>query len=189
LLSGSFNRLYDLDVTLGFVAAVQRLQPAALTLLTNGSSCWERRVSEVGGVVASVPFAEMPGRVQASHAGLSICRTDDSAAIAGALPTKIAEFLATGRPVVVNAGLGDMDTLLARHRCGVVLRDNSREGLDDAAHRLSALVEDDLTPKRCRAAAIEHFDLDEGVTKLLEVYRSVEAGTGSSRGLLTGSQR
>jgi glycosyltransferase involved in cell wall biosynthesis len=173
LLSGTFNRLYDLGLTLRFVAALRRLRPTDLTLLRPGASVWDRPVVEAGGSLARASFAEMPARVRASHAGLSICRTDNRAAIAGAAPTKLAEFLASGRPVVVNAGLGDLDDLLTRHRCGVVLNDGSPAEVDAAAHHLRDLVDDDLTPARCRAAAAEQFDLEQGVSRLLDVYRRV----------------
>ncbi len=173
MLSGTFNSLYDLDSTLQFLGAVRRIRPAALTLVRPEPSRWDQPVLDAGGSVTGAPFAEMPAKVRASHAGLCICKTDHPAAISGAVPTKIAEFLATGRPVVVNAGLGDMDDLVIRHGCGVIVRDQSVDTLDEAARGLSALIDDELTPMRCRAAATEHFDLARGISSLLDVYRSV----------------
>lgn len=170
LLSGSFNALYDLDLTLRFLEAMRRVRPSDLTLVRPDPSAWDHPVGAAGGTVTTASFDDMPGRVRASHAGLSICRTDDRAAIAGAAPTKLAEFLASGRPVVVNAGLGDMDDLIARYECGVVLGDTSERGLGEAALRLGTLVDDERTPLRCRAAAAENFDLEKGISKLLEVY-------------------
>jgi glycosyltransferase involved in cell wall biosynthesis len=139
------------------------------------ASSWDRPIVDAGGDLAHATFAEMPARIRGSHAGLSIRRPDHLAALAGCAPIKLAEFLATGRPVVVNAKLGDMDDLVARHKCGVVLTDRSDDGLERGAHDLNALLADDGTPNRCRAAAVEHFSLETGIERLLEVYRMARA--------------
>jgi glycosyltransferase involved in cell wall biosynthesis len=86
------------------------------------------------------------------------------------MPTKIGEFLATGRPVVVSPGIGDMDSLLGRFSCGVVLDSSSVTGLDRATDELLQLLDDDGTAGRCRALAEEHFSLDRAVDILLEAY-------------------
>jgi glycosyltransferase involved in cell wall biosynthesis len=86
------------------------------------------------------------------------------------MPTKIAEFLATGRPVVVNRGLGDLDWLLPDSQAGVVLRSSDPEDVDGAADSLLAMLKDPATPGRCRALASRHFDIDVGVRTLLQVY-------------------
>ncbi len=98
-------------------------------------------------------------------------RSDIGASNRAATPTKIGEFLASGRPVVVNAGLGDLDELLARYDCGVVMPDNGDIGLDAAADELGRLLSDAGTPERCRALAEEHFNLDLGVDQLLLAYQ------------------
>ncbi|MDP9073610.1 MAG: glycosyltransferase [Actinomycetota bacterium] len=176
LLSGSFNRLYDQDVTFRFFQAVRRVRPAALTLVRPKPTQWDRTIIEIGGALAAATFAEMPAHIRASHVGLAICRTDNTAAIAGAAPTKLAEFLSTGRPVVVNAGLGDMDNIINHHHCGVILTDHSEDAVDQSARALDALLNDDLTPTRCRMAAEEHFDLELGISKLIDVYERVLQG-------------
>ena len=46
--------------------------------------------------------------------GLAVCRADAGPALLAAMPTKIGELLASGSPVVVNRGLGDMDALIEK---------------------------------------------------------------------------
>lgn len=88
-----------------------------------------------------------------------------------ATPTKIGEFLACGRPVVVNDRLGDLDVLLPKYDAGVIVSNSSDLELDRVADEIERLVTDPGTPTRCRALAEDHFDLDAGVQKLLEAYR------------------
>jgi len=173
LLSGSYNALYDLPTMLRLVAALRRRRPASLTLLRPAATPWDEAVGAEGGQVASSSFAEMPGRVRAHHAGLSVCVTGDRLALLGAMPTKIGEFLASGRPVVVNAGLGDCDVLLPDAGAGIILRGTDDASVERAASELIELLDDPETPRRCRQLAERHFSLEQAVTTLLEVYREI----------------
>lgn len=173
LLSGSYNALYDLPTMLRLVTALRRQRPATLTLLRPAPNQWDDSALADGGRVEFSSFADMPGHVGAHHAGLSVCVTHEPMALIGAMPTKIGEFLATGRPVVVNAGLGDCDTLLQDSGTGVVLSGTEDDALDRAASELIELLADPETPTRCRLLAERHFSLDQAVTTLLEVYQRI----------------
>lgn len=178
LLSGSVNPLYDPSTMLRFAQRLDQLRPAQLALLRPRNTVWEEvdeMVVGAGGTVGSSTFEEMPGHIASHHAGLSVCHTSHPAAIAGAMPTKIGEFLASGRPVVVNTGLGDCDRLLVDSGTGVVLSGTDGTAIDDGCRALLSLLDDPGTPDRCRALAAEHFSLDAGVETLLQVYRSVAA--------------
>jgi glycosyltransferase involved in cell wall biosynthesis len=111
----------------------------------------------------------MPGHVHAAHVGLGVLRPV-GVSNAGAMPTKLGEFLAAGRPVVVSPGLGDMDRFLSDFDCGVVLTDMSAVGLGHAAEEVERLIDDPDTPTRCRALAEERFSLPAGVKRLLAAY-------------------
>lgn len=175
LLSGSFNALYDLAATLDFVRAVRRRHPADLRLVRPHEGPWDAAVRGEDGSIGSAPFEEMPAEVRRSHAGICICRRDQPSAIVAAMPTKIGEFLASGRPVVVNRGLGDMDRLASEYGCAVVIDDDSASSSEAAAERLLALVDDPASAERCRRAAEAHFSLDDGVDRLLGVYAAIAA--------------
>lgn len=175
LLAGSLSGLYDIDTMLRLFELLRARRPTELTVLTPAATPWDEsfraHVAQVGHATAQ----EMPDRVREHHVGLSIRRFDVGVTSYSAMPTKLGEFLATGRPVVVNTGLGDLDELLSRHDCGVVLRDGSDDELARAVAELDRLLEDPKTPLRCRALAEEHFDVDRGVDQLLDAYRQAVA--------------
>jgi glycosyltransferase involved in cell wall biosynthesis len=85
------------------------------------------------------------------------------------MPTKIAEFLACGRPVVVNSGLGDFDQYLSEFNAGVILS-GTRADTKAKAQELMNLLSDPETPYRCRALAEKYFDIREGAKKYLDLY-------------------
>ena len=92
-----------------------------------------------------------------------------------AMPTKIGEFLASGRPVVVNPGLVDAAGLVERSDCGVVYGRSPSTGVTEAVDRLELLLTDPDLPGRCRSLAEAHFDLDRGVDRLLAVYEELRS--------------
>lgn len=176
LLSGSFNPLYDLDTSVRFIRRLRRRRPVEVTVLSPDLAVGEVFAREVAATAGTVPFAEMPEQVARHHVGLSIWKESAGVGLRAAAPTKLAEFLATGRVVVVNAGLGDMRDHLGAHDCGVALAGTTDADLDDGADQLLRLVDDHGVAARCRALAEERYDVDRAVDTLVELYRRAAAG-------------
>ena len=170
LLAGSLSGLYDIDTMIRLFRKLGAQRAVELTVLTPSPTPWDATFRDSGAQVGHASPGEMPARVREHHVGLSIRRFDVGVTGFSATPTKLGEFLATGRPVVVNAGLGDLDELLAGHDCGVVLDSASDAELDRAVAELDRLLDDPKMPMRCRALAEEHFNVDRGVDRLLEAY-------------------
>jgi glycosyltransferase involved in cell wall biosynthesis len=170
LYSGTYNKYYDLELSRRFIEALKRL-----------ASCevhWARpKESQISSLNAgessnfSATQPEMANLMSEYSFGISICKEDAGLSLKAAMPTKIAEFLAIGRPVVVNAGLGDCDELFARSKTGVVIgRDDD---LTQKAIELYELCLDPETQGRCRSLAEEHFSLDQGVKNYLQIYKEM----------------
>jgi glycosyltransferase involved in cell wall biosynthesis len=104
--------------------------------------------------------------------GVSVCKLDAGPSLSAAMPTKIAEFLASGRPIVVNKGLGDMDEFLKEFEVGVTL-DGTRENLKESAYKLIDLLSDVETPQRCRDLAEKYFSMDIGASKYIQIYSQI----------------
>lgn len=173
LLAGTINRYYDVPAMIRLVAELQRRRPTALVLASPGETSWEAELAPLAPERVTATPEEMPPLVASAHVGLSVCRDDAGVSLVGSMPTKIGEFLATGRPVVVNSRLGDAAAIVDEHRCGVVLGDTGDGGIATAVDTLEALLVDPSLPDRCRAVAELHFDLERAVDRLAEVYRSI----------------
>lgn len=172
MLSGTLNAYYDVPTMLRLVDRMDVGRPKELVVFSPLPTFWDSYFDRAGVERMSSPPEAMPRQTAAAHVGLSVCRFDAGVSLTAAMPTKVAEFLACGRPVVVNAGLGDMDEIIAGYRCGVVLPDPTAPSLDRAIEQLQTLVADPETPARCRAAAENYFDLDQAVTDLIALYRN-----------------
>lgn len=168
LLAGTLNAYYDVPLMVELVTQWQRRRHVQLSLITPAETPWDTKFSQLLAVRSTATFEQMPERVAAAHVGLSVCRSDAGVSLTASMPTKIAEFLATGRPVVVNHNLGDAGRLVEQHHAGVAVR--AGDATSDVLDRLDELVEDPGTAARCRRLALEHFDLDHAIDGLVEAY-------------------
>lgn len=169
-LAGTLNRFYDVPAMVRLTQLAQQRRPTELHVVAPAATPWDRLFSSVGAQRERGTYETMPRLVSSAHAALSLCRMDAGVSLLAAMPTKIGEYLAAGRPVLVNRGLGDADVLLESHQAGVVVDDTSDAGLAQALDRLDVLLDDPRTPARCRLLAEEHFDVERGVDRLVHAY-------------------
>jgi glycogen synthase len=76
--------------------------------------------------------------------------------------------------VISNAGVGDLDDILAGDRTGVLLTEFSGDGYRRALTDAQELLRDPALADRCRAAAWRRFDLQTvGVPRYRRLYECV----------------
>lgn len=95
----------------------------------------------------------------------------------GSSPTRMAEVLGCGRPVVVNSGVGDLDAILSTHRVGVLAQQPDPPSMDRCARDLLQLLRDPALAGRCRATAQRLFSLAGGSQAYAQLYRDSLART------------
>lgn len=90
-------------------------------------------------------------------------------------PTKFAESLACGVPVVINTGVGDTQEIVEDEKIGVVIRDLSLNSYRIALEGLKKLLfEPQGLKRRCRHTAQKYFSLKDGVRDYLAIYKRLE---------------
>lgn len=167
LLSGTFNNYYDINRTKQVLDAMRKRMNLRVIWARAGESPNERLgVGE--DLIISASHAQMPQIVMDSHFGIAICKDENLESLVAAVPTKIGEFLASGRPVIVSNGIGDLDQMLESTRTGLVI--GHKQPLDGIADRINSLINDPETPERCRALAMQHFDMEKSVDRYLDIY-------------------
>jgi glycosyltransferase involved in cell wall biosynthesis len=181
LLSGSYNKFYDGPTIAALVRELRRRIPVQASWVgaSKQSPWWATLTAELDEAVGPRPFAELPNVVASHDVGMVICQSDGGPALKAAMPTKLAEFLACGRPVIVNAGLGDMDKLVDRYRCGVVLTSRTDNAIQLAADQIIDLLSDPDVSQRARACAEEVFALRTAIARLTNLYERQDALFGS----------
>jgi glycosyltransferase involved in cell wall biosynthesis len=163
--SGSVGTWYRFDLAPRLAAALS----LPLTVVTR-QGAQARRL--LGGHPASVRSAA-PDRVPAElfERDIGLCLIRSSFSKVASAPTRFAEYLAAGMPVVVTRGVGDLEAIVEDGGVGVVLQGDDDESIAAAAAGVRALAGDPDLPERCRRLARERFDLATGTARYAEIYR------------------
>lgn len=97
----------------------------------------------------------------------------ESFSLIASMPTKIAESLACGTPIVCNNFNADIEAFISKENIGV-LYDFSLP-LDDRTYRkICNLLNDPSTPNRCHLFAKNYFSLITGVEQYNAIYNSLK---------------
>ncbi|OOZ40372.1 glycosyltransferase [Solemya pervernicosa gill symbiont] len=91
----------------------------------------------------------------------------------GSSPTRMAEILGCGIPVVANDGVGDVAEIIKQYNVGVLVDNCSEEAMVKALDELDTLLSDPKLSSRCRKAAEEVFSLQAGTESYREIYREL----------------
>lgn len=184
--SGSLGGWYLNEEMANFFAALAAERSDAHALwLTPSSHDQVRSLMRARGMgedkftVRAARSEEVAAYLSASDAGLAFIKPCFSKLASS--PTKTAEYLACGLPVVLNAGVGDSDALVTRERVGALVENFSGEEYRRAARSIDAMLRDrDATRAHTRSVAERLFDVHrtglERYARLYEKVLSLESG-------------
>ncbi len=177
---GSFGGWYLTQETADFYGELKQRKPDAFALILTQSKpemieplLRARGYSDTDFFIQKVQPAEIPLYLSAADAAVSFIKPCYSKQASS--PTKNAEYLACGLPLVVNGGVGDTTELTTADNVGVVIEKFSTEGYRAALENLDKLLEDKAElALRCRTSAAERFDLLKvGGTRYRRLYRKL----------------
>jgi glycosyltransferase involved in cell wall biosynthesis len=123
-------------------------------------------------IVRSITSAEVPAYLSAADFGVAFISPTPSKAASS--PTKLAEYLACGLPVVMNAGIGDLD-IRRREATWVMIDGFNAEEYARATERIVALLQGPGVRRAARQTAEHAFSLTEAVRKYDSTYRSLDS--------------
>jgi glycosyltransferase involved in cell wall biosynthesis len=125
-------------------------------------------------VLASAP-RDMPSYLSAGDAGLALIKPCFSKLASS--PTKYAEYLGCGLPLIINEGVGDSDVLITREKVGALVHDFSEPEYANASALIDGFAGDpEQTRRRTREVAERLFDVRTvGVERYGRLYENVLA--------------
>jgi glycosyltransferase involved in cell wall biosynthesis len=162
--SGSIGTWYRFDLVSGLARALR----LPLTVVTRQTSAAREVLDGYPADVRSVAPENVPDELFAGDVGLCLIASTFSK-IASA-PTRFAEYLAAGMPVIVTPGVGDLAEIVRSRGVGVVLADEDPVSAEAAAAGILALAADHEARERCRSAARELFDVEQGSARYAAIY-------------------
>jgi glycosyltransferase involved in cell wall biosynthesis len=178
---GSLGEYYMLDDMLRFFVALRAHRPGARFLfVTKNPPAPIRQAAASHGIgpdeliIRAADRADVPRLISAADYG--VCFIWPTFAKTACSPTKLGEMLALGIPVAVNAGVGDVDAVMADTKAGVTVDRFDTEALMVAADALISLA---TGPAQIREGAKRWFRLDDGIMAYDELYRSLGPAAGA----------
>jgi len=105
-------------------------------------------------VITKVPPGAVPNYLSGADAAVSFIKRCYSKLASS--PTKNAEYLASGLPVIANSGIGDTDLHLSGNKIGALVNDFSETEFQNAIATIESLGN---VAENCRRAAVELFDI------------------------------
>ncbi len=176
--TGSLGEWFLLNPMLDFFMCARDAIPGAhFLILTHGEHRAVRSLMEHRGILSEevtihrADFGDMPGYLELADAALFFLKR--AYCSIGTCPTKFAEFLAAGIPVIVNSGIGDMEEIIRSEKVGLLVDDFTQGEYRRVLSDLVRLREDRGIGERCRQTASTRFSLNLGVMKYRDVYGAV----------------
>lgn len=176
LYAGSLGTFYSLDKVLDFFLSLKTRNPSAFLRVISHypkesmeAACFSRNIKKTWYRLEALDHKDMPKAF--SEADLSVIFYNRPLSGIGCSPIKLAESLACGIPVVINAGIGDCDDIVEHNNVGVVIKDFSQEEYKRASHKMLELVsQKESTALRCAEVAKKMFSLDAGIAAYQNIY-------------------
>ncbi len=174
---GSFGGWYMTDEMTKFLAVAHKQDPATFSMILTQSPrpiIIDRMhglgIDQKNFFVAKVTPEEIPRYLKAADIAISFikpCYSKQSSS-----PTKIAEYLAGGLPVVCNTGVGDLDELIEENHVGALITEFTSQAYLEALNEIDVMRADKTLAERLRSVARQEFDLvGVGRTRYRRLYQ------------------
>lgn len=134
----------------------------------------EKGIDEDSVSIKKAAHEDVPGYLRESDASVFFIKPSFSKM--ASCPTKFAESISMGVPVVTNAGIGDIDSFIRKYSVGVVIEHFEREDYEKALKEISGMIEErGALTRRCVDLAAMEFSLESGIEKYKHIYEIVSA--------------
>jgi len=172
---GSLGTWYMLDEMLDFFVELQKKNPnSILFFITNDdkkeilNAAERKNINTNSIIIKSAKRNEVPAYISCLDIGLFFIKPLYSKK--GSSPTKLAELLACGIPIIANTGIGDVDEIISATHCGISISSFSVEAYKLAIDKIDSL---NKSKQYYRDIALTNFSLQKGVESYLKIYNSI----------------
>jgi glycosyltransferase involved in cell wall biosynthesis len=172
---GSLGTWYMSDEMLAFFKLLTQNSEAVFLIITKDDkkliyeAAHKHKVNLNQLVIISSTRAEMPYYIALSTASLFFIKPTFSKSASS--PTKMGELLSMGIPIVTNAGVGDVDSIIKETNCGIIISEFNNENYNNAITDL--LKNCNLYKENTIHTANTYFSLKDGVEKYAAIYNSL----------------
>ena len=176
---GSFGGWYMTEEMADFFGTAKMQDDSTFALVLTQSDAEmvaalliKRGLSENDFLIKKVTPAEIPLYLSASDIAISFIKACYSKLSSS--PTKIAEYLASGVPIITNRGVGDVAEMIEENQVGAVIEDFTTQSYLNALQKVAEMK---VLDEKCRQTAEQKFDLEKvGGAKYRLLYNKLLDG-------------
>ncbi|TSC95196.1 MAG: glycosyltransferase [Parcubacteria group bacterium Licking1014_1] len=177
--AGSLWSFYDMPSQIDFFNILKTKIPNAHFLILGNNKPEELReifkqkgVKEDDYTIISLKSEDVPKYLLGSNLGISF--RYDFYSQKAAFPTKLAEYLISGLPVVINSNSDYIEKFVRSNKVGVVVNTFNKDSLATAADELLILIKDKDFKQRCIKTAQDYLGKHVCVDKYLDIYNELQ---------------
>ena len=181
--TGSFETGYIKDEMLDYFKAAKEIIPNIHFLILSQYSQNEilkligkKQLKTDDFTFISSSFEQMPRYLSMVDAGTLFLSLGFSKRACS--PTKFAEFLSCGIPVVSSRKIGDTEETIINNKVGAIINHFNDSEYKRTSLQLLELLDDNNLRARCRQVAEKEFSLDKGIDKYYSIYTRIRMGCG-----------
>lgn len=172
---GSIGTWYMLDEMLDFFKRLLQKKPATKFLIITGDlhndikeKATQKDIDLNSIIIRRANRKQVPAYIGLMNFSLFFIRPTYSKISSS--PTKLAEIIALGVPVVTNAGVGDVDEIVLSNKLGVVIKDFNDSSYDLA---IDEILQKFFDPLLIKSVAVNKFDISVALQKYRTVYEEI----------------
>ncbi|MBS1646575.1 MAG: glycosyltransferase [Bacteroidetes bacterium] len=172
---GSLGTWYMLEEMLDFFIETQKIKPNSIFFFVSNDDkelilkkAKEKNIALSCFMIQAASRTEVPEFISCFDASIFFIKPLYSKKASS--PTKMAEVLACGIPVITNTQVGDVDFILNKYKGGVLVSDFCTEAYKKA---LAALNTNQYQPEACRDIALQEFSLQKGIDLYQKTYKEI----------------
>jgi glycosyltransferase involved in cell wall biosynthesis len=178
---GKIGSWYLVNETFDFFKEVQKnMSTAKLLVVTQDPPgafhqlALSKNISKDSYFIKKASHTEVPEWLSASDVGLALIKSLKSKR--GSSPVKVAEYLASGLPVVITDKIGDCSNLIIKNKIGAVVKQTNYKGYHDTVIKLNELWSENSSAVtlRCKVTAEKNFSLKGvGIKRYQYIYKKM----------------
>ena len=172
---GSIGTWYMLDEMLDFFKRLLGKKPSAKFLVVTGDlhahireKAVQKDIDLDSIIIRKAQRKQVPYYISLMNFSLFFIRPTYSKISSS--PTKLAEIIALGVPVVTNAGVGDLNEIVLNNKLGIIISGFNTSSYDVA---IENILQHSFDGESIKTVAREKFDISVALKKYEEVYKVI----------------
>jgi glycosyltransferase involved in cell wall biosynthesis len=177
---GTVNNWYNFDLVLRYFRQILLIKKESKLIIVNKNQHHYilNRIKSFNVPLKKVclkssDYSNIPRLINQMSVGIFFIRPTFSKK--ASCPTKLAEFLSCGVPIITGPGVGDVVEIIQKENVGIILKSFTAAKIRQSFKKIIRLKRKKNISKQCRLVAKKYFSLEEGTKKFNQVYCSINA--------------